>query len=554
MKKKELLIELISICFVIVLGGLLLMVACTKSTAAPAPGPTSAPKTAPAPIPKKPSGTLTLLYTTLYSEDWLPWTGAGARLSYTQAVMDHLVDINLNTRDPIPGLATGWKVSADGKTWTFNIRKGVQFHDGWGELTAEDVKFSIEGHLSEGAVSSESEVFKKIVDSIKVVDPYKLEIKLKEPSNILLDSLAAGQQTTIVCKKYMEQKGADYVNKHPIGTGPWRLLEQGPGEFMKFKAVERHWRKTPEFEHLVIRKVVEESTRVSMLKTGQADIIMISHESIPEIKKTKELKLLGMIGAYGNSIVFGGMHEPGDNRYQTGYHRSDPWADIRVRKAMDLAIDKRAIIQELYRGYARPTAVAPFIYPGWQDFPPHPYDPVQAKKLLAEAGYPQGFEVVINAFPHPPASEQPTIAQIVAMYWEKIGLKTKIIPTEWASLRPSVIKGQTAHCVFPFRLGVESWERYSDTYYHKDGNLAIYQDPVLDKLLERTLTEGIGNQKKRTALMKDFGKIISDHFGTIPLAIVDEVWAAGPRVKGWDLKVGSYSKYLSHVHHSEERP
>jgi peptide/nickel transport system substrate-binding protein len=413
------------------------------------------------------------------------------------------------------------------------------------------VKYSIEKQVSpEGAAGALYNALGSILDEVVVVDPYRVEFRLQRPSGVLPEMLSSLQDGAIVSKKYIEEKGADYADKHPISAGPWQFVEHKPGELMKFKAVEDHYRKTPEFEFLIIKKVPEEATRVAQVRTGEADLAMISHTSIPELLKAG-LEVQTVPGAYNNSIVFGGLIISKDDRYDAEYHFLPPLGDIRVREAMDLAIDKQAIIDEMYLGYARPTGIAPVMYPGWEESTLHPYDPERAKELLREAGYPEGFEITMVTYPNPPASEQPLIGLAVAMYWERVGIRTKVTPMTAAAYKTPWREVQNADIVWPQRMGLITFEVINSITFMSNGIMPWFQDPKLDELGERIETEGPSDAEGRIELLKEFAKTVEDLHGTIPLAAVDEVWASGSQIKAWPLEIAGYSKYYEYVRRAE---
>ena len=239
---------------------------------------------------KPPTDTLTVALSTLAEETFLPWNGGTARHSYLSMIYESLTYIDPKTEQMMPGLATKWEMSPDGKTWTFWIRKGVQFHEGWGELTAEDVKYSIERIMDPKSIASAAGSLRALIEKVEAPEPYKVVIYLKSPYVGLVDSYMydGNPSGIVVCKKYVETVGDEKANAHPIGTGPYTLAEEhkkgGPIKLVTIPGVEKHWRVTPEFKTVTFLCIPEEATRVAMLKTGEVDLAPISYDSIDTIK------------------------------------------------------------------------------------------------------------------------------------------------------------------------------------------------------------------------------------------------------------------------------
>ena len=235
-----------------------------------------------------PTDTLVVALSTLESETFLPWNGGGGRSPYLAIIYDYLVYLDPVTRETKPGLATKWELSPDGKVWTFWLRQGVQFHGGMGEFTAEDAKYSMERLKDPKSIAGPASTLRKNVAKVEAPERYKVVYYLNSPDAEFERSfLSDASQGPIVCKKYVESVGDEKANAQPIGTGPYTLAEYHKGSFIKFKTiegVEKHWRVTPEFKEITFRVVPEEATRVAMLRTGEADLVPISYDSIERTK------------------------------------------------------------------------------------------------------------------------------------------------------------------------------------------------------------------------------------------------------------------------------
>ena len=212
----------------------------------------------------KPEGTLTVAVPTLAEEGFLPDRNSAAATPLWECVYDYLIyDHSSNpTAKPIPGVAERWEYSKDYLSLTFRLRKGIQFHEGWGELTAEDVKFTIEFNGRPTSTNITGTELKKGIKSMEVVDRYTLVIHQKKPDPTLWFKFYPAESSSmpILCKKYIETVGEEKANRQPIGSGPYRLVEAKLGEYAKFEAYEKHWLVVPEFKNVILRIVPEETT------------------------------------------------------------------------------------------------------------------------------------------------------------------------------------------------------------------------------------------------------------------------------------------------------
>ena len=315
-----------------------------------------------------------------------------------------------------PGLAESWIASKDGLTYEFVLRKGVRFHNG-DSLTAEDVKFSFDRYKGGGATT-----LKARVAAVEIVDAQRIRFRMKQPWPDFMTFYAtpATSAAWIVPKKYMERVGDDAFKKAPVGAGPYRFVSFTPGVELVVEAYEGYWRKAPAVKRLVFRSVPDESTRMVMVKRGETDIAYgLRGPDAEEVRRTPGLTLKVVLPTVSQWLVFTQQWDP-----------KSPWADRRVRFAVNLAIDRKAFSDAEYLGYGRP---APSIIPRDFEFywapPPYPYDPARAKRLLAEAGYPKGFDAVEVGTDIVFAPE----AESVINGLQAIGIRARLRPMERAA-------------------------------------------------------------------------------------------------------------------------
>src|SRR5215472_3097119 len=317
--------------------------------------------------------------------------------------------------DNTPSLAESWTASKDGLAYEFVLRKNVKFHNG-DPVTAEDVKFSFERYKGAGAST-----LKARVAAVEVVDPQRVRFRFKEPWPDFMTFYAtpATGAAWIVPKKYTERVGDEGFKKAPVGAGPYRFVSFNPGVELVVEAYEGFWRKTPAIKHLVFKSVPDEATRLAMLKRAEADIAYsIRGPNAEEVKRTAGLTLKPTSPTFTEWIVFTQQFDP-----------KSPWADQRVRLAANLAIDRKTINEAEYLGYGK---LAYSIIPRDFEFhwapPAYPFDPAKAKQLLAEAGFPRGFDAVEMATDAVYAPE----AEAVINGFQAIGIRTRLQPMERA--------------------------------------------------------------------------------------------------------------------------
>ncbi len=486
----------------------------------------------PAKSSAKPEGTLVIALEGLREESFLPDIGSPDQVNYWEVVYDYLFYTDMKTRDFIPGLALKFEYSKDYKNITVWLRKGVKWHENWGEVTAEDVKYTFERCMKKGSSNEAGADLRGSVNRIEVLDPYTLVFRLKEPDPVFWGMLTYGinPTTPIICKKYIETAGDDKAKRQPIGSGPYRLVEHNLGDHMKFEALSDHWRIVPEFKYLVLRAVVEESTRVAMLKTGAVDVTPISTNSMTDLQKSG-IKTLVSSAGYIPYITFGGMLVPEDRRYVKGVHRTAPWADVKVREAMNIAIDRDTIAKSIYAGAAKPAVIAPTV-PGWNEVQPYPYHPVKAKQLLADAGFPNGFAFKLYTSPQSPGQEIPKLAEIVANYWEKIGLKPSIVLGRYEDYRKMAEAGKDAQILWTGRQSYrDEWSSKWGQDYTPNGGLPKFQSPEAIAFMKRI--DGEMNFAKRKTIWKEVARYHRDAHTQIPLVIALSVWGVSKKVGEW---------------------
>ena len=276
-----------------------------------------------------------------------------------------------------PSLAESWTVSADQLTYEFKLREGLKFHNG-DAFTAEDVKFSF--YRAKG-----SKVLRDKVKEVVAVDPARVRFVLHEPwpDFITFYGTILSGAGWIVPKAYVERVGDDGFKKAPVGLGPYKFVSYTPGIELVMEANEGYWRKTPSVKRIVFKTVPDSTTRLAMLKRGEVDIAyLLEGPQAQEIKRDPNLKLAFSGGIAIFYLDFLDQWDP-----------KSPWHDRRVRLAANYAIDRQALSDAETLGASKPTGNhVPQTFEFALPIEPYPYDPAKAKQLLAEAGYPNGFD------------------------------------------------------------------------------------------------------------------------------------------------------------------
>ena len=466
------------------------------------------------PAAAAPEGTLTWgLHVTLAAR-WLDPSDTEAFINpfmVLYAIHDALVK-PMPAGDNTPSLAESWTVSKDGLTYEFVLRKNAKFHNG-DPVTAEDVKFSFDRYKGAAA-----KLLKDKVREVQIVDAGHVRFHLKEPwpDFMTFYGTSATGAAWIVPKKYVEKVGEDGFKKAPVGAGPYKFVSFNPGIELVMEAFEGYWRKVPSVKRLVFRSMPDETTRAAALKAGEVDIVyLLSGPTAEDVKKTPGLRLAA---AKPPGVVFLDMPEQ--------WEPKSPWADRRVRLAASHALDRNALNQAETLGLSRPTgALIPRVLDFARPYDPPAYDPAQAKKLLAEAGYPSGFDAG-DLTPFPPYF---SLAEAIGGYLQAVGIRTRVRTMERAAFltawREKKIKGVIMGLGAPAGNAATRIE----VYVTKNGIYSSGVVPEIEDLYQRQAREL--DRKKREALLYQIQQIMHDRVMYVPIYELAFLWGVGPRVE-----------------------
>ena len=471
------------------------------------------------------------------------WRHVQAEKPLWDCVYDPLIMRDPKTFAYRPGLATEWKPSNQMQTWTFKLRPGVKFHEGFGELTAEDVKFTVEQSFKPDSLGGSAYFFRNHLDRIETPDKLTVVMHFKSKQWVVpsLFTQYVGYQN-VISKKYFESVGEQKAAAHPIGTGPYRHVEGKQGDYHRFEAVANHWRKTPAFKEMVIRRIPDPATRLSGLRAGEIDIAQVFGDFLEQAQKSG-LRIHESSNAAQYWVILAGQTTPD----REDYCPTCPWVGEpgnakslenarKVRLALNLAVDKKAIMSGLWKGKGSETPYSYYYYPfhkGYStDWKVPPYDPERAKKLLAEAGVAGGFDVRVNPYVQLVAQDGPDVMEAVALDWEKIGLRVKRVPEATSSFGPKgrLRKTNKTFSVYgspPFDEPIAAWERVA----HAKGAFNLLLDGVYDEEIDGAMREL--DPEKRAKLTHDIGQKMYDGYHGVMLGMKTLTWAVSKRVTAW---------------------
>ena len=467
-------------------------------------------------------------------------TQAIKRFMYRGLTRFAIKDGKVTTAEVEPDLAESWTLSPEGTIWTFKLKKGVQFHKGFGELTAEDVKFSFDRQINK-APGTRFGVNLEVIKSIEVVDPYTVQIALKSFDPIFLLRMVGYQQGYIVSKKAAEKHGEQF-KWNPVGTGPFYFDRHLPREKIVLKAFDKYHGGRPQIDEVHWFDVPEDATKLIGLEKGTFDLLFpeaVTADFADQVKKMGAV--IDRRGPGGQERFYIDMTKP-------------PFDDIRVRRAFMHAIDRKAIKETLYPGGLARVASS-CIPPGYfghipMEFPE--YDPEKAKKLLAEAGHPNGFTIknyfISKSFFYPKVL---TLAQ---EQLKKVGIIVELQVVEHATYHENIRKNLNPFVLYGgtripdadpwLSLFFDSKEIPDPATGNKGSNFAHYRG--IDDLLASGRVER--DVKKRAAIYAETQKRMQRDLICLPISDVPGQWARNPKRVStpFDPEYGEFSLHYSY--------
>lgn len=449
---------------------------CGGAASSGSPGPTSSTQNGPASLPTAHGGNLTFARAfEPITFDPLKTEGDNGSLWDMVQIYDQLVEYQPGTLDVKPGLATAWKVSKDGRHYTFTLRD-AKFSNG-SPVTASDVKFSLDRFGDPKVDAAFAGFLAAQYQSTRILDAHTVVVNLKKPDAGFLSALAV-PVASITPKAVVEAEGEKGFGSKPVGSGPFMLAQWARGRFVKLVRNPHYWRAgRPFLDSVTLNYVPSDNTRMLQVRSGQADVA----EAVPY---TQEAELASQPGlqVQSNPIV----------AYDAIWlnHAYAPLADVKVRQALSYALDKQAINKAVYAGKAEVanSTIAKTKY--WSgSTPAYAYDLAKAKQLLAASKFPHGFTLSLKV----PAGDSVhnNIAIIAKDAWSKLGVNVSIAPIETSSLFTEYSAGNyqaaipvptlTSDVLVPDELAL-AWLRYTKGY---QSFFTQYKSPAVESLVSQ---------------------------------------------------------------------
>jgi peptide/nickel transport system substrate-binding protein len=410
-----------------------------------------------------------------------------------------------------PSLAETWTASADGLSYDFVLRQGASFHNG-DPVTADDVRYSFERY--HGAAR---DLLKDRVAAIEVSDSRHIRFKLKQPwPDFLTFYASASAAGWIVPRRYVEKVGDDGFKKAPIGAGPYKFVSFTPGVELILEAFDQYWRKPPSVRRLVFKVIPDESTRLAALKRGEVDIAYsIRGELAAGVQQTPGLALKPAV-----------VQAPFCLYFPDQWDAKSPWHDERVRRAASLAIDRKNINDAITLGYSLISG-NPFVPDNFEFFwqPPAPaYNPDKAKQLLAEAGYPKGFD----AGDYNCDSSYANIGEAVLDGLRAVGIRARLRPIERVAFLKAYTEKTLKNIIQagPGAFGNAATRLEAQVV---TGGVFVYGTyPDIDALYREQAIEL--DRAKREAILHKMQQIVHERTIYAPIWQLAFINAVGPRV------------------------
>ena len=516
--------------------------------------PTAVPE--PADAMRMPEGTLTVSEFDFDTESWLPWEGVTQRF-YWERVMETLLLLDPVTWEFQPGLAEKWEISPDGRTVTYNLEQGVQFHDGWGEFTASDAAYSLDQWLY-NEESTHPSVAAQLQSEPEVValDTYTVQVNYtKSPFLTAFMDLSSGNNGTgMMSRAYVEDVGLDKARRTAIGTGPYRFVEHKLGESMTVEAAEgRHWRIVPQWQTIKFLVTPEASTRLAQVLSNEVDIALLpgSFKRQAEAANVRTILNPGVAGVFIIPVVY----IPGTTGIDAP-NPDNPNADPQFREALSLAINRQELADVVFSGGAVPTGITDLspISLGydakWEA--PDPYDPERARQLLEASGK-AGLSVEFQQRPLGGIPEGPQLAEAIAGMWEAVGLDVDLKLNLQGSAHSQLRRARSLEGkIWLMRLGhlTDTTRRLISQYRCTQERTALFAcNSELEALTPRI--QASTNLEEKDQLIHQAYEIILGERTVIPVVQTASLYAIGPRVGNWSPRIGErFTTELEKVGHA----
>ena len=433
-------------------------------------------------------------------------------------IYDSLVSFGANGTIQ-PQLAVSWKL-LDEKTWRFNLRKGIKFHNGY-PFTAADVKFSIE-YLLDPKNKWNFRTYFDSFDAIETIDDYTINIKTKIPDPVLPNNLAAF--VNVISKKFYDENGSEGLKNQAIGTGPFKFVSWRRNDRLVLEANNEWYASPPKVKTLMFRIIPEMGARVAELQAGGVHIIFdVPPFMVSQLKKGEDTDVLSVPSLRTIYMIIDTLKIP-------------QLKDRRVRQALNFGVDKEAIVKGILNGMGTPLGTHVPLLVGGADpsIKPYPYDPQKAKDLLKEAGYPNGFSLNLYS-PNGRYLMDKEVTLAVADQLSKVGIKTNVQVME----SNTYLKELSAHNlegIYLIGIACRTYDvNYSLNQLNPNFVLCYYQDKELEEMVNKT--KATMDSTKRYNSAYKIQKIVHDEAIFLPLYNEMGIYGVSKKVKGFEAPV-----------------
>ncbi|MCP4021880.1 MAG: hypothetical protein GY729_08560 [Desulfobacteraceae bacterium] len=415
-----------------------------------------------------------------FDPGWL--TSNDRELTIMRCLYNGLVKYEEGSWDVSPDLAESWEVSEDGKAVVFKLRKGVQFHKNYGEMTAEDVKFSFERIIHPDSSSSEKGNWAQL-DHVEVVDKYTVKLVFKDRMAQLFTSTLPSNSGMIVSKKAAEKMGREKFSFNPIGTGPYQLELWEPKKHVKLSAFDGYWGEKPDIKNVTFVPIVEDATCEMALNTKEIDIGRVALINAAVYQKSPKLNL---------------VVKPSLKHWWIGFTvNKAPFDNQKLREACRYAIDVDKVLKAAFFDIAprANTILPPGLLGHWKDAPAYKVDLKKAKQLLKEGGKPNGFKASLYIWP----DEQVKVtAEVIKSDLAKIGVDIDIQIKETGAFNKATTTGEPNMYISYFNTTIDPSYAFSWFFTGEEWNLSKWSNKTFDDLCSKGVIES--DPAKRAAL------------------------------------------------------
>jgi peptide/nickel transport system substrate-binding protein len=448
-------------------------------------------------------------------------------------IFDRLVNTDVQSR-AIPGLATEWRVVAP-TVWEFRLRPNVRFQNG-NAFTADDVAFTLARLPNVPNSPSSFAVYSRPLTRVEIVDPLTIRFHTAAPYPLLPLDMT---NVRIIDKETAENATTADFNevRAAVGTGPYRVVSHRNGDRIEFERFDGHWGERPAFQRINYRMITNDAARTAALLAGDVDLIdQVPTSDLTNLRRDQRVRLAEQVGL---RLIFLGLdHQRAANENSPFVTDNDgrplgrnPLRDVRVRQALSMAIDRRAIVDRIMEGAAVPANqfLPQGVFGNVPDLPAIAFDPDGARRLLAEAGYPQGFRIQLNG-PNDRYINDARIIQAIGQMWTRIGVRTTVEAQPWTTFVGRA--GRVEYSAFLIGWGSNPdgshpLRNIMATFNRDRGwgasNRGRYSNPQVDGLLEQSLAEM--DEPKRERLIIDAMRTAMQDVGVVPLHIQTNIWA-----------------------------